>query len=74
MNSLTDFQTQGQDVNQAIREFDHLDKLNNLDHKGWVFLGTDEPKGVILNLAAHNAFNFENGGFNKRGNSDRGFR
>ena len=66
VNSLTDFQTQGQDVNQAIREFDHLETLNKLDHKGWVFLGTDEPKGVILNLAAHNAFNFENGGFNKR--------
>ncbi len=60
INSLNDFQINGQ-TEKTVRTFDPNDTLNNIDYKGWVFLGTEEPKGIILNLASYYAFNFETG-------------
>lgn len=60
INSLKDFDIGGQSHRQ-IREFDPLNSQENIDEKGWVFLGTDEPNGIILNLAGFNAFNYQDG-------------
>lgn len=61
INSLKDYDYFGQ-TDRNIRQFEPTDSQTNIDEKGWVFLGTEEPNGVILNLAGFSAFNYDNGG------------
>lgn len=61
INSLKDYDHYGQ-TDRNVRQFEPTDSASNIDEKGWVFLGTEEPNGVILNLAGFSAFNYQSGG------------
>lgn len=70
INSLKDYDPTGQaasslnsqtKVQSNLRSFDASNAMEDLESKGWVFLGTEQPRGMILNLAGFNAFHFVKG-------------